>query len=193
MSDFFDIGEEEASASSNSSAMQRMMRLANEIIELEELEEALEDQLKDLRTNLSKKQREELPELMAENGLSEFKTEDGHKISLNDFVSGSLPNDPVRRKEAIDWLSKNGGQDLIKNTVSVEFAKTEHNRAKSLAAELTEKGFFVDEKEMVHHSTLQAFAREKLHKGEDVQLETLGLYAGRLAKVSVPTTPRRKK
>lgn len=193
MSDLFDFGAEEAQASSNSPSMQRMMKLADEIIQLQILEETVEEQLSTIRKELGEKSRVELPELMAENNLSEFKTNDGHKIQLKDFVSGSLPTDPVRRKTAIEWLAQNGAVELIKNSVSVEFGKTEHNAAKSLAADLREKGFEVNEDEKVHHSTLQAFAREKLEKGEELPLETLGLYAGRQAKVSIPTTPRRKK
>jgi hypothetical protein len=74
---------------------------------------------------------------------------------------------------------------MIKTEVSVEFGKTEHNRAKDLAVKLAQDGYFVDEKEGIHAQTLLAFVREKLRNGEEVPLETLGLYAGRTAKVKL--------
>jgi hypothetical protein len=41
----------------------------------------------------------------------------------------------------------------------------------------------VEESEGIHAQTLLAFVREKLRNGEEVPIDTLGLYAGRVAKV----------
>lgn len=186
MSDDFDIEGEALVASSDSSALQRMRRLAEECIETEKLADEIEEHLKDLKRKLNQLKTVELPDAMAENGLSSFSTSDGHTIEINDFVSGSLPTDVEKRKVAIHWLSANGAADMIKNEVSVNFLKTQHNEAKSLAAELKDKGLDVDEKETVHSATLQAFGREKLRSGEECPFELLGLYTGRVAKIKVP-------
>ena len=190
MSDPFDI-EEGASASSDSSAMQRMMRVAAEVIEAETTIESLEETLSDLKKRLNHLKTVELPDLMAENGMTSFTTESGHGIEVSDFVAGSLTKKPDDRKSALDWLAANGAADMIKAEVSVEFGKTEHNRAKDLAARLAADGYFVEEKEGIHAQTLLAFVREKMRNGEEVPLETLGLFAGRVAKVK-PAGKRRK-
>jgi hypothetical protein len=184
MSNIFDT-EEGASAPSNSSVMQRMMRLADEMIELEEMIQGMEATLSDFKSRMTHLKIQELPDLMAENGLSQFRTSSGATIEVNDFVAGSLTKESNARKTALEWLATNGAADMIKTEVSVEFGKTEHNRAKDLAAKLAQDGYFVDEKEGIHAQTLLAFVREKLRNGEEVPLETLGLYAGRTAKVKL--------
>ena len=181
MSDFFDI-EEGAVAPSDSSTMQRMMRMAAEVIETEETIESLEENLADLKKRLNHLKTVELPDLMAENGCSSFTHADsGREIEVSDFVAGSLTKKTEERKIALEWLAKNGAADMIKAEVSVEFGK--HNMAKDLAAKLKSEGYFVEESEGIHAQTLLAFVREKLRNGEEVPIETLGLYAGRVAKV----------
>jgi hypothetical protein len=183
MSDPFDI-EEGASAPSDSSTMQRMMRMAAEIIETEETVEALEENLADLKRRLNHLKTIELPDLMAENGLSSFTHSDsGRVIEVSDFVAGSLTKKEEDRKAALDWLAQNGAAEMIKSEISVAFGKTEHNMAKDLAAKLKDEGYFVEESEGIHAQTLLAFVREKMRNGEEVPLEMLGLYAGRVAKV----------
>ena len=183
MSDFFDI-EEGAVAPSDSSTMQRMMRMAAEVIETEETIESLEENLADLKKRLNHLKTVELPDLMAENGLSSFTHADsGREIEVSDFVAGSLTKKTDERKVALEWLAANGAADMIKSEVTVEFNKTEHNMAKDLAAKLKADGYFVEEIEGIHAQTLLAFVREKLRNGEEVPIDTLGLYAGRVAKV----------
>jgi len=183
MSDFFDI-EEGAVAPSDSSTMQRMMRMAAEVIETEETIDSLEENLADLKKRLNHLKTVELPDLMAENGLSSFTHADsGREIEVNDFVAGSLTKKTDERKVALEWLAANGAADMIKSEVIVEFGKTEHNMAKDLAAKLKADGYFVEESEGIHAQTLLAFVREKLRNGEEVPIDTLGLYAGRVAKV----------
>ena len=192
MSDIFDM-EEGASAPSNSSVMQRMMRMAEEMIELEEMISGIELTLSDLKSRMNHLKIQELPDLMAENGLSQFRTTSGATIAVEDFVAGTLSKESNARKAALDWLAMNGAADMIKTEVSVEFGKTEHNRAKDLAAKLAQDGYFVDEKEGIHAQTLLAFVREKLRNGEEVPLETLGLYAGRKVKVKTATLGGKRK
>lgn len=183
MSNPFDI-EEEAQASSDSSAMQRMMRMAAEMIETESMIDGMEETVKDLKSRLTYLKTSELPDLMAENGLTSFTHSDtGQTVEVSDFVAGSLVKDPAARKTALDWLAANGAAESIKTQVSVEFGKSEHNRAKDLAAKLQQDGYFVQDIETIHNQTLLAFVREKMQNGEEVPVESLGLYAGRMAKI----------
>lgn len=175
----FDLGE---SASSDNS-MQRLVSMAKEVIDTEQLVESLEENLSDLKKRLNKMKTVDLPDLMAECGLSEFKTDSGFRITVDDFVSGSLPKDEDKRVAAIRWLESNGAEALIKTEVSLQFGKSEHNRALALVADLADKGYDVASKMGVHPQTLIAHIKERLKGGDEVPLELLGLYAGRIAKI----------
>lgn len=182
MSDYFDL---EAPMSSDSS-MVRLIAMAREVISTEKLVSELEDNLSECKRRLNNLKIVQLPELMSECGVSEFKTDNGFKIFLGDFVSGSLPKDEYRRDEAIRWLEENGAESLIKTEVNLQFEKSQHNRALSLIADLADQGYHVTSKMGVHPQTLIAHVKERLRKGDEVPLDLLGLYAGRTAKITPP-------
>jgi hypothetical protein len=175
----FDLGE----TASDEPSMERLVSMAKEVIETERLVEDLEDNLADLKKRLNKMKTVDLPDMMAECGLSEFKTDTGFRITVDDFVSGSLPKDEQRRDQAIRWLESNGAESLIKTEVNLQFGKSEHNQALALVADLADKGYNVGSKMGIHPQTLIAHIKERLKSGDEVPLELLGLYAGRIAKI----------
>lgn len=175
-----------AQAPSDNLTVQRMMALANEIVETEMQIEAMEEALKELKGNNNRIKTIDMPDIMAECGMTSVRTVSGHTVEIQDFVQGSLTKDPEKRKVAIAWLSDNGAADLIKTEVSVEFGKTEHNEAKNLTESLREQGYPVQEQESIHAQSLLAYARERLRNGEEIPLEELGLFSGRTAKVKAP-------
>jgi hypothetical protein len=182
MADYFDLEE----PASSDSSMKRLIALAREVIDTETLVGELEENLSDCKRRLNNLKVVQLPELMAECGVSEFKTDNGFKIFLDDFVSGSLPKDEGRRDEAIRWLEDNGAESLIKTEVNLQFEKSEHNRALSLIADLADQGYHVSSKMGIHPQTLIAHVKERLRRGDEVPLDLLGLYAGRTAKIKAP-------
>lgn len=181
MDDLFDI-QEEAQASSDS-AMQRLVAAAKEVIETEKLIAQLEENLSELKVRHNKTKTITLPDMMAECGLSEFRTDTGFRIAVEDFVTGSLPKEDAKRRDAIAWLESNGAENLIKTELNLAFGKSEHNEAVSLMEDLREKGYTVTSKMGVHPMTLISHIKERLKNGDSVPLETLGLFAGRVAKI----------
>jgi len=177
----FDIEQEQTG-----DTMQRMRAMASEVIAQERLVEELEENLAEIKKQLNKLKMIELPDLMAECGMSELKTDDGVTIKIEDFVSGSLPKDFDKREAAISWLEDHDAAGLIKTELTLAFEKSQHNEAMSLAAELHERGYDSAAKMGVHPQTLIAHVKERLRKGEEVPLEVLGLYAGRTAKIKFP-------
>ena len=109
-------------------------------------------------------------------GLSEFKLADGTKVTVQQFYSASIPKDKV--DEAMQWLRDNGHGDLIKNTVSVAFGKGEDTLATDLKKYLGANGNSYEDKTGVHPQTLRAFAREQIEAGQNLPLDTLGIYIG---------------
>lgn len=140
-----------------------------------------EKHLDELRHELNELRFTHLPDLMLEAGLASFKLHDGSSVKVEDYVQGSLPKDKKNRAVAIGVLEAHGGEALIKNQVIVNFEKKEHNKALSIARELQDRGLDVREQQDVHHSTLQAFVREKMKAGEKMPYEQLGIFVGRRA------------
>lgn len=170
-------------APSQGASLERLRVLAKEAIATEHTIISMEEGISEFKRRLNAIKTTLIPDAMAELGLSEFKTDDGFKFTMDDFVSGSLPKDQEARAAAMDWLEANGANSLIKTEVSLSFGRNEHNQALSLTAELSERGFPVTRKTTVHPQTLLAYARERLHSGDELPLELLGLYAGRIVKI----------
>jgi hypothetical protein len=108
---------------------------------------------------------------------------DGFKVTIKDFLSGSLPKDEEKRSSALEWLRDVGAEDLIKNELHAHFDRGQDNIAGHIAGALEENKIKYEQTIGVHPSTLKAYARERMERGEDVPLELLGLYAGRIAEI----------
>lgn len=179
MSNLFDIQEDIAQDSS----LTKLVAMAADAVATEQMVEELEQQLSDMKKNLNRIKTVDLPDAMAEAGLSELSLNNGFKITIDDFVSGSLPKDDERRRQAINWLEQNGADTLIKTDVNIQFDKSKHNEALNLMGMLEEHDIEFTSKSGVHPQTLLAHVKERLRKGDEVPLELLGLYAGRVAKI----------
>lgn len=176
------LDDEGASAPS----LSKLRKLGEDMMQLEREVSDLEELLKIKRSAAYKLKTERLPEEMAKAGLSFFELKSGGSIEIKDFVQGSLPKeDEQRRIEAIAYLSEIDGEGIIKNSITIEFSKSQHNEALSLNAELQQKGFETVLKHDVHTGTLQAFIREKLRNGENVDANKLGCQIGQVAKVKL--------
>lgn len=180
MADIFDIPEVSAS---NNDSMKRLVAMAEEAVATEQLVAELEDNLASVKKTLNNLKTVQLPDAMAEAGVSEFQLQNGFKIVIDDFVAGSLPKDEYRREAAINWLTSHGAESLIKTEVNLKFEKSQHNQALSLISELSDRGMNVNSQMGVHPQTLIAHVKERLRSGEEVPLDVLGLFAGRIAKI----------
>lgn len=123
-----------------------------------------------------------VPEFMDNVGMSEFKTASGLIIKVKETIRASIPK--ARAPAAYAWLKENGHASLIKRVVSVAFGKGEDDQANSLVENLSD-AYEVEDNASVHASTLAAFVREKLAKGEDVPIELFGVHRQRVSEISV--------
>lgn len=182
MTDMFDIPAE-----SSGNLVETLKDYCSEAIELDEAIKGYELAMKTAKQRLHALRTVKIPEAMAEAGIGDvFSMDTGHVIKLKQFVSGSLPKEAEKRDLAMKVLTQYGGAALIKTAVEMQFGKGESHEAQKVAAELRAEGYAVDVKEDVHAMSLQAFAREKLREGEDLPLETLGLFAGTTADIKEP-------
>jgi hypothetical protein len=148
----------------------------------------LEKQIEEQETELSDRKAEQrklleeiIPEALAELGMSSFKMEDGSSVDVKPFYGASIKEE--RRSEAFLWLRDNGFDDIIKNTVSVQFGRGEDELCNRLLGMLGEQGFPSKQAEKVEPSTLKAWVKERVELGQAFPLDLFGAYIGKKATI----------
>jgi hypothetical protein len=172
------------------------MNLENARLMAEQLEEAASA----AKRAYEQMRRKTLPDAMMALSLSEFTTDDGLRLVLDDFVAGSLPKeDSGKRALAIAHLNEIGGSDLLSRTITLRYPRSASNEA-AVVADAIKAGrvFVLDENgapvlnvspadtsmsEQVHPQTLCAFVRQLLREGRACDPETLGLFVGQVVSI----------
>ena len=145
--------------------------IAAECVKLKQKEDeiaALEDQLKKKKEEADDIGSRVIPELLAEQGLSEIKLADGSKVSVKKEYRCTLPKDESKRAQCYQWLRDQGLEDIIKNNIFVTFGKGEDDKAKHLLNLAQDNGFEPQQKSDVSWNTLTALFRERIESGLDM-------------------------
>ncbi len=161
--------------------------IAAECIKLKQKEDeiaALEDQLKSKKAEADDIGSRVIPELLAEQGLTELKLQDGSKVSVKKEFRATLPKDDIRREAAYKWLRDQGLGDIIKNNVFVTFGKGEDDKAKQLLDLAAENGFEPQQKSDVSWNTLTALYQERVQAGLDMPSDSFSLWIKDKTKIS---------
>jgi hypothetical protein len=156
---------------------EEQIKAVSEVAEAEAQLSTAKEKLKDLAER-------QIPDLMDQVGLEDFKTSSGLIIEVNETIRAAIPKEHEHR--GIAWLKEHGHEALVKRVVSVAFGKGEDGKAQQLYLEMA-KRYDVEDKASVHPSTLSAFVREQLEAGEEIPLDLLGVHRQRVAKVKVST------
>ena len=148
----------------------------------------LEKDITDLEATLTEKKEalrnltdERLPDALKEIGMTKFEMTDGSVIEVKPFYSASIPVD--RRGEAYEWLRAHGYDDIIKNTVSVQFGRGEDDAAGDLINSIRKQGLLPEQAEKIESQTLKAWVREMVEQGTEFPTELFGAYTGFKAKI----------
>ena len=161
--------------------------IAQECINLKKIEDEiaeLEERLKDKKSDADHISSKVIPELLAEQGLSEIKLADGSKVSVRKEFRATLPKDEVRRDAAYKWLRDQGLGDIIKNNVSVTFGKGEDDKAQSLIDLAVDNGYEPNQKSDVAWNTLTALYEERVKAGLDMPSDVFSLWIKDETKIS---------
>lgn len=140
-----------------------------------------EDILKGHKEQYRKLTEETIPEALSELGMTSFRMDDGSSIEVKPFYSASISE--ARRAEAFQWLRDHGFDDIIKNTVSVRFGRGEDELCNRLLGMLGQQGFPAEQSEKVEPSTLKAWVKERVTRGEQFPMELFGAYIGKKASI----------
>ncbi len=168
-----------------SDALQRVADLSNLLIKQTMDVEAAEKALERAKADKLRTEREDLPELLREFGLSEVKLDNGAKVTVKDEVTAAIP--AARQAEAWAWLEARNYDGIIKTVVSIPFARGEAEDARHTAEELTESlGRPAELARTVHSQTLKAFVKERMAAGEAIPFDLFGVFPYSVATVKLP-------
>jgi hypothetical protein len=157
-----------------SDKLKRVITLAELLAKQQRELKELELEVKERKTAMLRTEREDLPELMKELGLSELKLTDGSIVKIKDEVDASISkSNPY---PALKWLLEHDFGGLIKTEVSLIFGKGEHDEAAAATVAISEMGYSPDLKEAVHPATLKAFVKEQLKEGGTVPFDLFNVY-----------------
>ena len=156
-------------------------QLAQKISHQEATVAELEAKLRQAKKDLYKMSDEELPNMLAEMGVSSFKLQDGSQVDIKKTYGASIPVD--KREEAYSWLRQNGFGDMVKNIVSVNFGMGEDQQASDFKSKVEEQGLSPKQQESIPYNTLRAWVKEQTEEGRPFPMELFGAYIGQRAVV----------
>jgi hypothetical protein len=155
----------------------KLKQKEDEIIELEEKLKAKKAEADDIGSRV-------IPELLAEQGLSEIKLSDGSKVSVKKEFRATVPKDEARRQGCLQWLRDQNLGDIIKNNVSVSFGSGEDHKAEQLLNLAADNGFQPQQTSDVHWATLSALYEERVRSGLDMPSENFSLWIKAKTKIT---------
>lgn len=167
-----DFDEEQAPV--DEEQLKKLSRLAEMQVATEDDIAKLEEQLKAKKKDLQKLAEKEIPELMTEIGMAEFKLTSGYGVKIEKGLTASITG--KKKQPAIDWLVANGYGDIVSADLSVPFSNGERTKAVEMCSTLLEQGIIAKVSDDVNTGTLKSVIRERLEQGLPVPLETLGAY-----------------
>lgn len=161
--------------------LKQLSDLTGQLEYILERKKALESQLQRLK-ELS------IPQVLQKHGMRSLQMLDGTKVQVEEELTATLIKDSERRKIGLEWLQNNGGEDLIKDCITIL------DPTDVLKEYLSSHGVLYDMSKDVNANSLKAWLREKLGLKEGIvaTIEAnqvpaeLGLYIRDVAKVTVP-------
>lgn len=157
---------------------QRLIEAENEV---DRCTRALREALETYRTLAER----ELPEAITATGLDEYKLEGGNRVSVKRRYFGSKLTNP----EGLAWVTKNGGEALIRAAIRIELPVAERNVAQQIFTMLkhhpaANRFVKLELEESVNPMTLSAFVREAVEQNLNPPLEKLGVVRRVLTRIA---------
>lgn len=160
--DFFADQNDDVQVSENT--IERLTGLANAATDLRAKIDEMTFALAEEQEALLKIIRVQIPNIMAELGMKEFKMEDGRSVSVDPKLNVSIPEQ--HRPTAFRWLEEHNFDGIIKTKVQAEFGKGEIEDARKARDALADAGYSASLDRSIHPATLKSFVKERLGEGE---------------------------
>lgn len=153
--------------------LKRLVAMAELQLAIEVEIAGIEERLKQRKADLRKISEEDLPDLMMELGITQFKLASGRTVKFSPDLFTKIPDG--RFPEAAAWLDGRGYSGIIKSVVTAPFGKGEKDRAETLIENLHEHGVAAELKQTIHPQTLKAFVKERIAAQEDIPFDLFGI------------------
>jgi hypothetical protein len=139
----------------------------------------LANQIELIDNNIKKIERDELPEMFTQAGISSVTVEaqgnhPGFVAERGTVYNAKIPED--KRQDAFQWLEQNGHGDLVKSVINIFFGMQEHEERLRVMKILSDAGVQFYNNESVHHMTLKAFVKSQIQKGHLIPMDLLGVF-----------------
>ena len=180
MNDFLDevkLDAEATKAVPAADKLKSLAKLAENLVVVEDAISQVEDQLAELKRQKRSLAEIEIPDIMNEVGLKEFKLTNGLKINVKSVFRGKITEENA--EEAFKWLDEHGHGGIVKGEIRIPFRLDDNKLNISKIEEFARSlGYDADEKLNVHHMTLSAFIKDQLTSGHEVPRDLLGVWTG---------------
>lgn len=167
---------------------ERLERLVRQAIEWQGTIASLQSELDSASKDLAKVLDDQLPELMAELAIDEFKMQDGTKVKLVERFTASVSKRNEVQAAAIFKRLKAG--DLVQYAMTMTFGASGDNRKtiQEIKAWSVKAKVPLDTKTVVNTATLKAWVRDQLHAGklQPGELDALGVHVHNTVDVKQP-------
>ncbi len=175
------VADAEAESIPPEMKVKRLSSLCRDLIALEGDLEALEKAVREKKDEIKKLSEEQIPDLMDELDIDEFRLKNGLKVRIKPFYSGKIES-----PECYEWLEENGYSDIIKGAIQVPYPRDfDKSKLRAIVEVARELGLSADNQEGVHHSTLNGWIREMIESGKEFPRELFNVYVGRRTKIGL--------
>lgn len=201
-----DFAEDSAENQQPSSGeLVQVSALASRLIQIDAAKTSLYEQISKLDEEYDRIQSADLPGLMDQIGLKTFTLSTGETVVVKPIIKGGLPTestiqketDPERRAElrerfeqGLIFLSKAGAGALIKNLVSAELGKDSNELASAAVEALRDLGIDPSVTRGVNPMSLNAWIKERIASGADIDHDIFKIYSGSKAEVKQPKSKK---
>lgn len=112
-----------------------------------------------------------------------LKLKDGRELILKTEIRASIAGE--KKDPAIKWLDQNGYGSLVKRELVFQFNREDTAKYQKFVQVLKDAGVEVvmEEKFNVHWQTLTSWVKERLKEGDEIPLDTFGVFRQRVAEV----------
>jgi hypothetical protein len=153
--------------------IQTLTNKASELKVMTEHLEYLQEAVKKAEETIKNLSEQELPMLMNEIGMQQFKLQDGTKFEVKPILAVNAPKEKM--EEIDEWLDNNGHSGLVKTTILVP-KTVPHDALEKLLIEFKAQGFDFDVTKSIHWQTLNKWAREMEEEGYAIPEDLFKVY-----------------
>lgn len=147
--------------------LENIHALSDRYMEIDKELKTHDEYCKTLEDEQKKIEEEDLPRIMNTLAIENIGLKEGFKLKIEQKFQGTIViKDPQMSARQLAWLEKNGGSDIIKTDIVLQFPRGRDAEVDILVDMLNKLGFVYKRKKSVHASTLASFMAEKAASAE---------------------------